>query len=204
LNTDYGKTQKSVQLGSEWVFRLSQNMQQCQVNGDQDKLIVVNKKILQIFIPKPFSTYQSFQRVFLVKHLLHYPKINKMVLIMSTTSTSTFDTHEFFNELKSAGFSEQQAEVITRLQKTTITTTLEQARHDYQLDDLATKRDLKEIELTLKRDLKELELRLESRIKDTELKIVESKADLIRWVVGVGVLQTALITALLIKLSAAI
>jgi len=106
-------------------------------------------------------------------------------------STSSFDTHAFFNELKGAGFSEQQAEVITKLQKTTITTTLEQARHDYQLDDLTTKRDLKE-----------LELRLESRIKDTELKIVESKADLIRWVVGVGVLQTALITALLIKLSA--
>ena len=108
-------------------------------------------------------------------------------------STSSFDTHAFFNELKGAGFSEQQAEVITKLQKTTITTTLEQARHDYQLDDLTTKRDLKE-----------LELRLESRIKDTELKIVESRADLIRWVVGVGVLQTALITALLIKLSGTI
>jgi DNA gyrase/topoisomerase IV subunit A len=108
-------------------------------------------------------------------------------------SSSSFDTHAFFNELKSAGFSEQQAEVITKLQKTTITTTLEQAKHDYQLDDLTTKRDLKELELSL-----------ESRIKDTELKIVESKADLIRWVVGVGVLQTALITALLIKLSAAI
>lgn len=108
-------------------------------------------------------------------------------------STSPFDTHAFFNELKGAGFTEQQAEVITKLQKTTITTTLEQARHDYQLDDLTTKRDLKE-----------LELRLESRIKDTELKIVESKADLIRWVVGVGVLQTALITALLIKLSGTI
>ena len=108
-------------------------------------------------------------------------------------STSSFDTHAFFNELKGAGFSEQQAEVITKLQKTTITTTLEQARHDYQLDDLTTKRDLKE-----------LELKLESRIKDTELKIVESKADLILWVVGVGVLQTALITALLIKLSGTI
>jgi hypothetical protein len=104
-------------------------------------------------------------------------------------STPTFDTHEFIKELKNVGFSEEQAEVITNLQKTTINTTLEQARHDYQLDDLTTKRDLKE-----------LECRLEARIKDTELKIVESKAELIRWVVGVGVLQTAL----LIKLSAAI
>lgn len=54
-------------------------------------------------------------------------------------STITFDTHEFIKELKSVGFSEEQAEVITNLQKTTINTTLEQAKHDYQLDDLATK-----------------------------------------------------------------
>jgi hypothetical protein len=105
-------------------------------------------------------------------------------------STSSFDTHEFFNELKGAGFSEQQAEVITKLQKTTITTTLEQARHDYQLDNLVTNQSL------------DARLR-ESELKN-EVKLAENKADLIRWVVGVGVLQTALITALLIKLSAVI
>jgi hypothetical protein len=43
---------------------------------------------------------------------------------------------------------------------------LKQARHDYKLDNLATKRDLKELELTL------------------TVKIAETKADLIRWVVG--------------------
>ncbi len=105
-------------------------------------------------------------------------------------STITFDTHEFIKELKNVGFSEEQAEVITNLQKTTINTTLEQAKHDYQLDDLATKRDLKE-----------LEFRLEARIKDTELKIVETKAELIRWVVGVGVLQMTLIVGLMLKLT---
>ena len=78
-----------------------------------------------------------------------------------------------------------------------MSTSLEQARHDYQLDDLATKRDLKELESVLKRDIKELELRF-------EVKLAENKADLIRWLVGVGVLQTEVITALLIKLSAAI
>ena len=105
-------------------------------------------------------------------------------------STSSFDTHAFFNELKGAGFSEQQAEVMTKLQKTTITTTLEQARHDYQLDNLVTNQSL------------DARLR-ESELKN-EVKLAETKADLIRWVVGVGVLQTALITALLIKLSAVI
>lgn len=108
-------------------------------------------------------------------------------------STLTFDTHEFVKTLKEAGFSEQQSEAITSLHKATVNTTLEQAKHDYQLDDLATKRDLKE-----------LEFRLESRIKDTELKIAETKAELIRWVVGVGVLQMTLIAGLMLKLTHAI
>lgn len=89
-------------------------------------------------------------------------------------TTLTFDTHEFVKELTGAGFSEQQAEVITKLQKATSSTLLE---------ELATKRDLKDLE------------------KDVELKISESKAELIRWVVGVGVLQITLITGLLLKLT---
>lgn len=94
----------------------------------------------------------------------------------------TFDTHEFVKELKGAGFNEEQAEVITKLQKAAIAATLEQAKHDYELDNLATKRDLKELELKVAKD------------------IAESKAELIRWVVGVGLLQMTLITGLLLKL----
>lgn len=64
-------------------------------------------------------------------------------------TTITFDTHEFFNELKSAGFSELQAETITKLQKAAVSSTLEQARHEFDLDNISTKRDLKELELRL-------------------------------------------------------
>jgi arginine repressor len=64
-----------------------------------------------------------------------------------------FDTHEFVKRLKDAGFSEEQAEVLTDLQKTTAFNTLEQARHDYGLDEIASKRDLKGVETALKRDL---------------------------------------------------
>ena len=95
----------------------------------------------------------------------------------------TFDTHDFVKKLKGAGFSEEQAEILTDLQKATSQTTLEQARHDYELDDLATKRDLKELQLTL------------------ELKIAETKADLIRWVIGVGLLQITIIAGLMLRLS---
>lgn len=48
-----------------------------------------------------------------------------------------------------------------------------------------------------KQDIRDAELKL-------ELKIVEFKAELVRWIVGIEFLQTALIAALLIKLSAGI
>ena len=57
-------------------------------------------------------------------------------------STITFDTHEFIKELKNAGFSEEQAEIITKLKKAAVASTLEQARHDYDLKNLVTNHSL--------------------------------------------------------------
>ncbi len=105
-------------------------------------------------------------------------------------STITFDTHEFIKELKNAGFSEEQAEIITKLQKAAVSSILEQARYDYDLDNLVTNHSL------------------DSRLRESELKsevgLAETKSELIRWIVSVGLLQTALVTALLIKLSAVV
>lgn len=50
-----------------------------------------------------------------------------------------------------------------------------------------------EAEIVTKQDLREMELR-------QEVKLAEIKSDLIRWVVAAGFLQTALISALLLKL----
>jgi hypothetical protein len=47
--------------------------------------------------------------------------------------------------------------------------------------------------------LEELATKLD--IKALELKISETKADLVRWVVGVGLLQVTIITALILKLT---
>ncbi len=109
-------------------------------------------------------------------------------------TTLTFDTHEFIKKLKGVGFSEEQAEVMTELQKATASNTLEQARHDAEMDNTATKRDLRE-----------MELRLESKMKDTDLKIEQSKSELQRWIItvvfGVGLLQTAIVAALILKLA---
>jgi hypothetical protein len=102
-------------------------------------------------------------------------------------TTLTFDTHDFVKKLKGVGFSEEQAEVITELQKTTVANTMEKARHDYDLDNLATKRDLKELELKLQSELD------------------KTKAELIRWVVGVvigvALLQTTIIAGLIFRLA---
>ncbi len=116
-------------------------------------------------------------------------------------ATIAFDTHEFVKELKDAGFSEQQAEVITKLQKAAVSSTLEQARHDYELDDLATKRDLKELDLRLESRLKEIELKIELVRAELKREAAENKAELIRWVVGVGLLQITIIAGLLFRLT---
>lgn len=50
-----------------------------------------------------------------------------------------------------------------------------------------------EAEVATRRDIDELRLEL-------ALKLSETKSELIRWVVGAGFLQTALIAALLLKL----
>ena len=63
-------------------------------------------------------------------------------------ASTTFDTLGYFDKLKAAGFTEQQA----RVQADALRELIE--------DKLATKRDLKELEAATKRDLKELELRL--------------------------------------------
>ncbi|MDP3876864.1 MAG: hypothetical protein Q8Q50_07780 [Methylobacter sp.] len=60
------------------------------------------------------------------------------------------------------------------------TLAFEQFQFELHLSESATKQDVRESELKL------------------ELKIAETKADLIRWIVGAGFLQTALIAALLI------
>jgi DNA gyrase/topoisomerase IV subunit A len=110
-------------------------------------------------------------------------------------ATITFDTHVFIKKLTESGLTEQQAEAITELQKETIKTTLEQAKHDHDLNDLVTNK-------TLDNRIKETELKMELVCSELKRDLAETKSDLIRWLVGVGMLQAALIAALLIKLSA--
>jgi len=97
-------------------------------------------------------------------------------------TTLAFDTYAYIRKLKESGITEEQA----RAQVEALSLALEQFQSELHLSESATKQDVRESELKL------------------ELKIAETKAELVRWIVGAGFLQTALIAGLLIKLSAGI
>jgi len=102
-------------------------------------------------------------------------------------STLTFDTYAFIRKLKESGIPEEQA----RAQVEALSTAFEQFQGETHFSELANKHDVRELELKI--ELIRAELKRD---------MAETKAELIRWIIGAGFLQTALITALLIKLSA--
>lgn len=90
-------------------------------------------------------------------------------------STLTFDTLKFAKTLTAAGVPSAQAEA----EAEALANALEESG---KTANLTTKQDLAIVKAEL------------------EVKIAEMKSELIRWVVGVGMLQTAMIAALLMKL----
>jgi hypothetical protein len=90
----------------------------------------------------------------------------------------TFDTLKYANRLKAAGMSPTLAEAEAEALSEVL---------EINLKDFATKQDLAELE-------QRLDLKLDAKLADT-------KAELIRWVVGAGFLQTALIVGVLLKVA---
>ncbi len=89
-------------------------------------------------------------------------------------TTITFDTHKFIRRLKEAGIPESQAEGIAEA-----------------FQDASG-----EAELATKRDLREMELHLEAKLDKATSDL---KIDLIKWVTGALIAQAAVI-ATLVKL----
>jgi hypothetical protein len=85
----------------------------------------------------------------------------------------TFDTLKFVKQLEAAGVPAAQAEAEARALAEVL---------QANLDDLATKRGLKDLELALRRDLSEM------------------KYDLLKWVVGIALAQIGLLIGILVKL----
>jgi hypothetical protein len=68
-------------------------------------------------------------------------------------TTVTFDTHEFIKRLEAKGFQTEQAEGVTEALKEALTTA-----------EVATIRDLKDVEAALKRDIEALRLEIKAEI----------------------------------------
>jgi hypothetical protein len=95
-------------------------------------------------------------------------------------SSIPFDTHAYVKKLLAAGFSESQAEVQA------------QAIAELVNEQLATKRDLKELEAALRRDIEALRTELK---RDIEALRTELKRDLKELELRITVRLGALITA---------
>ena len=95
-----------------------------------------------------------------------------------------FDTHHYVKQLRSVGFTEEQAEVLASTQANLIN------------ERLATKVHPANVEAVLRRDIKELELGLSA---DFKREMAELKTDIIKWVAGMLVAQAAVV-ATLVKL----
>jgi hypothetical protein len=70
------------------------------------------------------------------------------------------DTLKFALRLKVADFTEAQAGAITEMQKEVVDNMLEQAKHDFHLDDVTTRRDLKDLEVAMHTEIKAMESEL--------------------------------------------
>lgn len=106
-------------------------------------------------------------------------------------STVPFDTHAYVKKLQAAGFTEAQAEVQA------------EAIAELVNEQLATKRDLKDLETTLQRDLAELEAALKRDLKERETTLKRDLKELeLRLTVRLGAIVTAAVgvVAVLVKL----
>ncbi len=115
-------------------------------------------------------------------------------------STFILDTLDYATKLKAGGFSEQQAETQARaladILDKQMATKAEVTEHENAL-----RRDIEALRVDVKRDIEALRLEMKRDLAETNTRIAETKADLTRWVVGAGILQTSLIIGVLLKVA---
>jgi DNA-binding transcriptional MerR regulator len=129
-------------------------------------------------------------------------------------SVTALDTLQVVKKLKAAGFSEEQAEAVTQVVRDS---------QNIDLSNLATKSDLSsglsELRSELKAEIAELrgelkaeiaelrsdtkaefaDVRSESRTEFAKIRteIADTKVEIIKWVIGIGIAQAGLVFAML-------
>ncbi|HEY1259646.1 MAG TPA: coiled-coil domain-containing protein [Stellaceae bacterium] len=98
------------------------------------------------------------------------------------------DTHETVKSLTAAGFTDAQAEAVTAAVKSAV---------NVDLSNLATKTDLDALRAVTKADLGSVKGEIALLRAELEAKIERSKVEMIKWVVGIGFAQVAMVAKLL-------
>jgi hypothetical protein len=113
-------------------------------------------------------------------------------------SVIVMDTLEFATKLKAGGFTEQQAETQARVLADVVEKQLATQR-DVDEHEQNLRRDIEMLRADVKRDIEVLRAELKRDLAEVNQRVAESKAELIRWVVGVGILQTTLMVGILAR-----
>jgi hypothetical protein len=107
-----------------------------------------------------------------------------------------FDTQKMVDRLEDAGVPPAQARVHTVLLAEAIS-----ALETAIIERCASKHDVANGFMEIKAALDRLDARVDTRLAAVDTRMAELKSELIRWVVSVGILQMALIAALMLKLA---
>jgi len=101
----------------------------------------------------------------------------------------TFDTQEVVNELKNHGFTDEQAEVLTKIQKQVINESID--------NTLASKGDIQEVKTELKEDIQEVKEDIQTFYNNQKIEneLIKSRLALVektQWIIIAGVFALVL------------
>jgi hypothetical protein len=123
-------------------------------------------------------------------------------------SAVLFDTHEVVRNLKAAGFTDEQAEAVTRLVRDTLTIDLPNLATKTDLAPFATKIDHAETKAEIKTDLAGTKAEIKTDLSETKaeiktelaeiraeikIELAEIKAEILKWMVSSIGIQTVVI-----------
>ncbi|EFL84816.1 hypothetical protein HMPREF0326_02678 [Desulfovibrio sp. 3_1_syn3] len=108
-----------------------------------------------------------------------------------------FDTLAYAKEMEAAGFSREQAEAFAAAQGKIL-------KEAFAATELATKTDVNGVRVELKAEIQDVRTELKAEIQDVrtemlrlENKMEANKHEILKWVIGTMVAQTALIVAVI-------
>ncbi|NHZ90376.1 DUF1640 domain-containing protein [Massilia sp. CCM 8733] len=110
-------------------------------------------------------------------------------------ATIPFDTLKMAERLERAGFSVEQAKVQAAMLAEIVS-----AADASIVERFSSKHDVSRELTEIRSSIEKLDAKIDRTAADAKASVSEAKAEPVRWVVGVGLLQMALIAGLVLKL----